>query len=47
MLDPTFRARPAHIVQFRPVGAKRVTNNPPQFANRSREFTAHDTLSYP
>ena len=46
MLDPTFRARAAHIVQFRPVGAERITDNPPQLANRSREFTAQDTLPY-
>ena len=46
MLDPTFRARSAHIVQFRSIGAERITDNPPQFANRSREFTAHDTLPY-
>ena len=46
MLDPTFRARAAHIVQFPPVGAERITDNPPQLANRSREFTAHDTLPY-
>ncbi len=43
MLDPTFRTRAAHIVQFRPVGAERITDKPPQLANRSRKFTAHDT----
>ena len=47
MLDPTFRAGPAHIVQFRSVGAERITDNPPQLPNRSREFTVHDTLPYP
>ena len=46
MLDPTFRARAAHIVQFGPVGAERITDSTPQLANRSREFTAHDTLPY-
>ena len=47
MLDPTFRASTAHIVQFRSIGAERITDSPPQLANRSREFTAHDTLPLP
>jgi hypothetical protein len=47
MLDPTFRARTAHIVQFRSIGAERITDSPPQLAHRSRQFTAHDTLPYP
>jgi len=47
MLDPTFRARTAHIVQFRSIGAERITDSPPQLAHRSREFTAHDTLPLP
>ena len=46
MLDPTFRARTAHIVQFWSIEAERITDSPPQLAHRSREFTAHDTLPY-
>ena len=46
MLDPTFRARTAHIVQFRSIGAERITDSSPQLAHRSRQFTAHDTLPY-
>jgi hypothetical protein len=47
MLDPTFRARAAHIVQFRSIGTERITDSPPQLLHRSRQFTAHDTLPYP
>jgi len=45
-LDPTFWAGTAHIVQFRPIGAERITDSPPQLAHRSCEFTAHDALPY-
>jgi hypothetical protein len=47
LMLPTFRARTAHIVQFRSIGAERITDSPPQLAHRSRQFTAHDTLPYP
>ena len=38
------RARPAHIIKFRPVGIERITESALQLTNRGREILQHDTL---
>src|SRR5271154_6784667 len=46
VLGVPFRARPAHIVQVRPVCAAVFAGDLQQFAQRLRETTPHDTLPY-